>query len=466
MGYFYKLLAAHNYRKKLDNEIDLDDKTVVSNVLKVAWPSTLEALFIALISSVDTIMVATLGHAAISAVGIVNQPRMLMLAPIMALNMAVTVIVSRRKGQNNREGANFILRNSLIISFLLALFLNLLGFVFAQPLLRFAGANQQYLTDATNYLKIICIGNFFYSLSLTITAAQRGSGNTKISMITNLSANIVNIIFNYLLINGIWFFPRLEVVGAAIATAIGNVVALMIAIYSVTHDESFLFLNLREKWSLQKENVYQIFTIGLPSLVEQVFLRIGFFIFVKQVFSLGTIASSSHQITMNVMSLSFSLGDGLAIAATALVGRSLGQKKTDLAKLYGKSVQHVGRVLAVCLVIITVVFRYQIIGLFSDLEEIVEIASTLFLIMAALLYFQMSQVITIGSLRGAGDVRFVAGLSMVSIMLIRPGLTQLFAYGLGYGIVGAWIGTFIDQLVRWSASLIRYNSGKWVDVEV
>ncbi len=169
---------------------------------------------------------------------------------------------------------------------------------------------------------------------------------------------------------------------------------------------------------------------------------------------------------MNVMSLSFSLGDGLAIAATALVGRSLGQKKTDLAKLYGKSVQQVGRVLAICLVIITIVFRYQIIGLFSDLEEIVDIASTLFLIMAALLYFQMSQVITIGSLRGAGDVRFVAGLSMISIMIIRPGLTQLFAYGLGYGIVGAWIGTFIDQLVRWSALLMRYNSGKWVDVEV
>lgn len=461
-----KFLSASNYRNKLESKIDLTDKEIVQNVSRVAWPSILEALFIALISSVDTMMVATLGAAAISAVGIVNQPRMLMLAPIMALNMAVTVIVSRRKGQNNREGANQILRNALLICLGLALTLNLLGFLFAEELLRFAGANSDYIMDSINYFKIICIGNFFYSLSLTITAAQRGSGNTKISMVTNLTANIVNIIFNYLLINGIWIFPKWGVAGAAVATALGNIVALGIAVYSVTHHSDFLFLNLKEKWSIQKENVIQLLHIGWPSIVEQVFLRIGFFTFAKQVFSLGTMASSSHQITMNIMHLSFSVGDGLAIAATALVGRSLGQKRTDLAKLYGKSAQHMGRILGVLLSLLTFLFRYQFISLFSSDPEIMAITADLFIILSGLLFFQMSQVITIGSLRGAGDVKFVAGLSMISIMLVRPGLTQIFAYNLGYGILGAWVGTFIDQLVRWSMSLLRYNSGKWVNVEV
>ncbi len=78
----------------------------------------------------------------------------------------------------------------------------------------------------------------------------------------------------------------------------------------------------------------------------------------------------------------------------------------------------------------------------------------------------MSQVIAIGSLRGAGDVKFVALLSMVSIMLIRPTLTYLLAYKLGFGIIGAWFGMFADQLIRWGVSLARYNSGKWVNFEV
>ena len=78
-------------------------------------------------------------------------------------------------------------------------------------------------------------GNFFYCIGLTITAAPRGVGNTRISMVTNIAANLVNLVFNALLINGLFFFPRLEVAGAAIATAIGNIVSFLIAVYSVTH---------------------------------------------------------------------------------------------------------------------------------------------------------------------------------------------------------------------------------------
>ena len=78
------------------------------------------------------------------------------------------------------------------------------------------------------------VGMAFTSLGLVINAAQRGTGNTKISMRTNLTANVINVIFNYLLINGIWFFPRLEVKGAAIATLMGNVVSCLMSVYSVS----------------------------------------------------------------------------------------------------------------------------------------------------------------------------------------------------------------------------------------
>lgn len=466
MNMLLNFLSAHSYRKKLENPILESNEDILKNVFNMAWPSTLEALLIALISSVDTIMVATLGHQAISAVGIVNQPRMLLLSIIFALNMAVTVIVSRRKGQEDRHGANALLKNAIVICLVVSLLLNVLGFVFAEPLLAFAGANSEYIVDSIIYFQIICVGNFFYSLSLTITAAQRGAGNTKISMITNLTANLVNIVFNYLLINGVGPFPRWGIAGAAVATALGNIVALVIALYSVSHELDFLFLDLKRDWGLKKEYLKSLFTIGWPSLVEQIFLRIGFFTFTKQVFELGTIASSSHQIAMNVMSLSFSLGDGLAIAATALVGKSLGQKKTDLARLYGKSVQHVGLIVSFIIILITVFLRVPIIKLFSSLPEIVSISSTLFLILGVILYFQVQQVITIGSLRGAGDVKFVAALSMISIMIMRPVLTQIFAYTLGYGIVGAWVGVFLDQLVRYFVSKFRYTSGKWVNLEV
>lgn len=461
-----KILAANKFRKKHAPELDINDKTIIKNVFNMAWPSTLETVLIALISTVDTIMVSSLGHQAISAVGVTNQPRMVLLSFVLALNLGVVVLVSRRKGQNDSLQANRVLHTSILISFFLSLLTNSIGFFFAKDILVLAGANQDYLLDAISYFKVICIGNFFYSISLTITSAQRGAGNTKISMVTNILANVVNIFFNYLLINGIWIFPRLEVTGAAIATAIGNVVALSVAIYSLLHKSDFLTLNFKKYFTRNFTYFKQIYSLSWPSTIEQVFLRIGFFVFAKQVFELGTTASSTHQILMNMLNLSFSIGDGLSVAATTLVGQSLGANNIHLAKVYGKSVQQFGRMMAVCLSFVLLIFRFQIISLFTDYQPIIDIAQWLFIVLAILINFQVSQTITLGCLRGAGDIKFVAMISMISIMLVRPTLTYFLAYTCHIGIYGAWMAIFIDQFTRWIVSLLRYNYGQWIRMDI
>ena len=145
---------------------------------------------------------------AIAAVGITNQPKFILLAVIFSLNVGVTAVVARRKGQQDTVGANRCLRQAVIISLALSILMSLLGAVFARPILLFAGAGPDTIEDAVIYFQILMISIVFMSLSLTINAAQRGAGNTKISMRTNLAANIVNIILNYLLINGIWVFPK------------------------------------------------------------------------------------------------------------------------------------------------------------------------------------------------------------------------------------------------------------------
>ena len=96
--------------------------------------------------------------------------------------------------------------------------------------MRLAGAQAEYIADSVAYFRIIMSGQFFACIGMTINAAQRGCGNTKVSMRSNVTANLVNIVFNYFLINGKWFFPKLGVVGAAIATAIGHMVAFLMAL--------------------------------------------------------------------------------------------------------------------------------------------------------------------------------------------------------------------------------------------
>ena len=168
-------------------------KEAYSNFSKIAWPSAIEALLVGLIGAVDTMMVGTLGKGAIAAVGITTQPKFVLLAIIFSLNTGITAVTARRKGQNNQKEANRTVRAGIIISSIVSLLMAVLGFLFAKPILIFSGANNSYLPDAITYFRVLMFSIPFQALNLTINAAQRGCGKTKISMWTNIISNIINI---------------------------------------------------------------------------------------------------------------------------------------------------------------------------------------------------------------------------------------------------------------------------------
>ncbi len=442
------------------------NRSVLKRTYDVAWPSAMESILVALIGAVDTMMVGTIGTTAIAAVGICNQPKFVLMATILGLNTGVNVVTARRKGEERQDEANRTLRNALIISVILSLIFSLIGFFFAEPFLKLAGAGSDYISLSVDYFKIIMIGNFFYCVSLTMTAAQRGVGRTKLSMQCNLSANIVNVIMNACLINGLLFFPKLGVTGAALATMIGNIVAFSIATVSLLRRGQYLHISIHQDWSLNKDTLSAIYRIFLPSFIEQIFLRIGFFTYSRAVANLGTTALATHQVCMNVMTISFGMGDGLSIAASTLVGQSLGQKRSDLAILYGKVLQRIGLVMSLCWGALLLIFRSQIISLFSRDPEVLSMGAPIIVMLAFIIQFQVNQVITLGSLRGAGDARFVSLISFISVTIIRPSATYLLAYTCGLGLIGAWLSIFIDQMVRLISGKIRFNKAEWMKITV
>lgn len=467
MNIINKLFGVENLiPKKYQTQTLPSTEEVYKKTLKIAWPSAMEAILISLIGAVDMMMVGGLGTNAIAAVGITTQPKFLIMAFVLALNTGTTVIVSRRKGENNQEGARKSLRNALVLSVVISLISTVIGLLFSREILMFSGANSDYINEAMIYFNIVLVGNFFYLISLTITAAQRGVGNTKISLVTNLSANIVNIIFNYLLINGIWIFPRWGIAGAAVATAMGNVVSLILAIYNLSEKENFLHINFKQDWSLDQKTLVSIWKISSSSLIEQVFIRIGFMMYAKAVAGLGTLQFATHYIVMQVMSITFSAGDGLSIATSSLVGQSLGAKRPDLAYIHGKVSQRIGMVISFTLAILIILNRSLIMSLFSIDPEIIDLGAQILIILSFIIQFQIAQVITVGSLRGAGDVKFVAMLSLLSVTIIRPILTYFLAYSLGFGLYGAWFSVVCDQMIRFYVGRYRFKQAEWVKIEV
>ena len=436
-------------------------KTVYNNFIKMAWPSALEALLVGLVGAVDTMMVGGLGKHAIAAVGITNQPKYILLAMIFSLNVGITAVTARRKGQKNQTGANNVLRTGILLSTIISLTMSVLGYVFARPILLFAGAENSYIKDAVTYLRIIMFSIPFQSLNLTINAAQRGCGKTKISMWTNIASNLVNIVFNYLLINGIWIFPRLEVAGAAIATAMGACVAFIISTATMFRRHNYLSFYHKSIWTFRRNILNPILKVSSSAFVEQVFMRIGFFAYAAIIARLGTTSYSTHLICMNILSLSFSFGDGLSIAASALVGQNLGAKRSDLSIIYGKTGQRLAFMVSTVIFFVFMFGGEFLVSLFSNEQAIISLGASIMIIASFTTHAQTSQVVMSGCLRGAGDTAYTAVTSFISIALIRPFLTWLLCFPLGLDLYGAWIALGLDQMFRLIVSFRRFSSGKW-----
>lgn len=432
----------------------------------MSWPCAFEAVLVSLVGSIDIMMVGGLGAEAIAAVGLTNQPKFVLLAMIFSLNVGVTAIVARRKGAEDFKGANSCLKQSIILSFIISLIMAISGYIFANEIMLFAGAGEDVINDSVAYYKILMVSIVFTSLSLTINAAQRGVGNTKISMRTNVVANIVNLIFNYFLINGVWIFPRLEVRGAAIATTLGSIVGFLMSVFSVYYNTRILDLRGKGNWKFDKATMKAFLSISGSSVVEQVFMRIGFFSFAIIVAALGTIAFATHQICMNVINLSFCFGDGLSAAAASLVGQNLGAKRPDKAKIYGKTGQRMAFIVSTVLFFVFILARKQIIMLFNSEEHIVSLGGMIMIIIAFTTHAQTSQTVYNGCLRGAGDTKFVALISFISIALIRPGLAWILCFPANLGLKGAWIALFADQTMRYILGKKRFDSGKWTKIKI
>jgi len=439
--------------------------------LRIALPSVVEMVSMAFIQMMSIAMVGELGHEAVAAVGLVGQPRMIFMSLFFALNVGCTAVVARRKGAGEQAQARLCLRQALMVGFVISIVMAALAVSLASPMMRLAGAQYDTIDMATSYFRITSMGLTLNALTMTISAAQRGIGNTRVTMVVNIAANIVNVLFHYLLIHGRLFFPAMGVEGAAIAILISSAVGLVLALYSVFKPGTYLRLSIKDSWRPDIPMLKSIANVGGNSIFEQLCLRIGFFAYARIVANLGTMEFAAHQIAMQLMNLSFTFADGIAVATTALVGQNLGSKRPDLSIMYGKIGQRLAFIVSVMLCTAVIFGRWWFPTLFLDPDygynyQVIATAASLLLITVAILPLQTSQLVMAGSLRGSGDTKYVAFTMLLSVAIVRPLSALLLVFGLGMGIQGAWYAIIADQILRMGLLYHRFSSGKWTKIKV
>jgi len=416
--------------------------------LGIAMPAALEGLFMVLLSSVDIIMVGVLGTAAIAAVSIFTQPRMMLLCVVRSVASVLTLLTAQKFGQKKLEEVPALLARTLFCMLILMGALHVFFFLHLERILSWMGAREDYMAAALAYGDIALVGVFMTTLATILQAVQLGYGHTKQVMSANVQGNVVNIIANALLIFGLGPFPEMGVVGAAVGTVIGTSWTLLVTGYQLKNSE---WSGWGSFWP-NRAYFREFLPVFAGVFSEQGFERIGMVLYTRMVAELGTAAYAVHAICMNFCDFYYCFAGGLGKANMVLAGHAHGAGDWNYWQRQLRAGLKWSLVFSLLAFLLTYGLRYEIFGIYSHEAELLPLGALIMIFVAAVSFPEAHAMVCAGVLRGSGKTSQVAAYSFVSIAFLRPIITAVFLQWFHWGLAGAWLALAIDQSLRASCA--------------
>ncbi|HEX6288968.1 MAG TPA: MATE family efflux transporter [Herpetosiphonaceae bacterium] len=407
-------------------------------VLGLAAPVIGENLLQTLLGVVDTILVAGLGAAALAGVGSALQIIFVLIAALSALSVGASVLVAQAYGAGDLAAASRYAQQSLLWSVIVSIPLALLGFVLSGPIVGLLGVEPDVARIAVQYLHVT-IGTIVTIMVLLIGGGVlRGAGDSRTPMLITAFANILNVALAYALIYGHVGLPALGAVGSAWATFLSRLVGAVILVWVLLRGRNGVRVGRGLSWRPQYGVARDVLRIGLPAALEEVLVITAFATLTPIVAGLGTVALAAHRVIINVLSLSFLPGIGFGLAATALVGQSIGARRPEDARAITSIALRWAMIWMGVLGVIFVLFAPQLMRLFTNDQAMVAMGAAGIRVVALAQPFWAGTFVFAGALRGTGNTRLplfitsvavwsVVGLGYLAIELIQPSLLALWA---------------------------------------
>jgi MATE family multidrug resistance protein len=410
-------------------------------VLNLAWPVIGENMLETSLDIVNTALVAGLGTAAVAGVGSGLQIMFFVIAALSALSVGSSILVAQAVGARDPARASLVARQSMIWSVLLSIPLALAGFWFADPIMGIFGVSADVARIGADYLQV-AMGTVVVLVALLIGGGVlRGAGDSRTPMLVTLAANVVNVGLAYALIYGQLGLPALGAVGSAWAAFVSRGLALLLLLAALWRGRNGVSIAGPGGWLPTWGVARRVLGLGIPSAVEQVLLSTGFLVLTILVAGLGTATLAAQRIAVSALSFSFLPGIGFGLAATALVGQSIGAGRLDAAAGVGRiattwAIAWMSAFGALLLLAATPIMR-----LFSTDPEVIAIGAAGLRVMALTQPFWAVRMAGSGALRGTGDTRFPLIIGSAGVW-VAVALVWVMLRTVGGGLPAVW-GAFL-----------------------
>lgn len=463
--YMPEKLAADD---ELINEAVLSKADLRKDIYGLAWPSIIEQLLIMLVGIVSTIFVGRLGKEELAAAGIVNNIIFFYQAMFAALSTGATAIVAREIGQNDMLKAKRVAEQSAVISIVLSIGFTAISYIFAVPILKLflMGADRSVFDAALSFYEIAILGLPFVIISIVIGGAVRGAGDTRTPMYVSFLENIINVILSYVLIFGYGPVQPMGFFGAAIAVTTSRALSGAAMLVILYYGRTPVSLRRRPSFVYDANIIRRIFNVGIPASLEQIIMQGGFLMMQILVISMGTVHSAVYQIGMSVNSLAFMPIFGFALAATTLVGQSLGKNEPDTAEAYALQTNYICVVLISIIGVFLFVFSKQLAALYSPDPQVINLGSIVIKVFAVGEPLLAIMSVVSAVLRGAGDTKYIMYTSFIGMWVFRVFVSFLLQKYFGLGVIGVWMAIIADFVTRAAMYWVRFKNGKWKYIQV
>lgn len=427
---------------------------------KLVIPLIIEQALAVTVGMVDTIMISSVGEAAVSGISLVDMINILLINIFAALATGGAVVSSQFIGAQDRERAKTSASQLLFVTLMASLLLAVAALVFKRPILNvvFGRIEADVMENALTYLMYSALSYPFLALYNACAALFRSMGNSRISMLTSLLMNVINIVGNAILIFGF----GMGVAGAAIATLVSRVVAAAVMLVLIARDTNLIYIDFKEKFAPNWAMIKKILYIGVPNGFENSFFQLGKILVLSIVTMFGTMQITANAVANNLASFGCIPGQAMGLSLITIVGQCVGAKDTKQAVYYTKRILKYSHAAVFVTNLFVIVCLPWILQLYSLSTETAQYATVIILIhnTCSVVFWPESFELP-NALRAANDVRYTMWISIISMILFRIAFSYILGLGFGLGVIGVWIAMILDWIFRDIFFIGRFARGAW-----
>lgn len=433
-----------------------DNKTI----FMMSLPIFVELLLQLLVGNIDQFMISKYSQEAVAAIGNGNQIMNIVIVVLNVMSVSTTILISQYLGAKNKSKGSEVSTASLLISSVFSILITILVILFNKQLFMWLKVPNEILAETSRYTVIIASFVLIQGIYMTINSILRSYALMKEVMYVSILMNMINIIGNAILINGLFGAPRLGIVGAAISTNFSKCIGL-IAVTIILIKKVDVKISLKYLKPFPIDTIKKLLFIGLPSGGESLSYNLSQMIILKVVNIFGTSVIATRVYGNMLANVCYVYSLAIGQATQVVIGYLIGAGREDEVENRVWSVSVISLVVSLVVTILIYFNSDAVFGIFSKDPVVLALGKKIIFIEIFLEIGRAINIVMTKCLIAAGDVYYPVLTTLTFSWVVAVGGSYILGVKLGLGLQGVWLAMMMDELIRAVIFAIRFKSCKW-----